>query len=206
VSPGKVGVLPYDLDFPYTHSLTGHFVLGLVTAATYFCYRAFIRPRTRGPALDGTRYILYESFMLGVLVFSHWFMDLPVRRGGAAGDGILLWMSEDNKPSNRYGRGAFDSRWATLIIELLFFLPGWAVYRHVTQPVVRGGRPQPPTLSHLVTALWATHLLLIFAPKAVYDSSIPLMLTVWLSVSLGLAVLAHTVDKNRIPLLDHKQM
>jgi uncharacterized membrane protein len=208
VNKSKVGVLPYDLDFPYTHSLTGHFVLGLIVAALYFGCRSFMRTQTRGPQLDkdSFRNIAYESFMLGLLVFVHWFMDLPVRRGGSAGDGILLWFSEGNKASNRYGRGWFDSPLATILIEIVFFVPGYVVYKSITRRRTELPRPKDSLvakldLNHFVIALWVTHLIFILAPKVIYDNFVIPLMIVWIAVSAGLAILAHIVDHNRFTII-----
>jgi hypothetical protein len=116
IAPGDTAFTPLDFyDYPWTHSLVTGIGWGLVL--TVVVYLATKYPR--------------GALVAGVLVVSHWLLDavahrpdLPLVPGGETRVGLGLWNSV---PS-------------TVLVELLLFGIGVALYLRATRAVDRIGR------------------------------------------------------------------
>jgi len=158
VVPGLMVMSPLEfVSYPWSHSLAMAVVWGVLVAAIYFAVRKYGR----------------GSLMLGALVVSHWFLDLPVHQKD-----LPLWPGV----SPKYGWGLWNVPVATYIIEFTIFLAGVSAYTRITRPVDRIGRwgwwiyvtllailyvasngPPPPSVSALA---WTSMGIWLFVPWA----------------------------------------
>jgi hypothetical protein len=110
IDPGNTAFTPFDFyDYPWSHSLVGNLVLGLVMGAAYFALRR---------SLTG-------AAVVGAGVVSHWVLDaithrpdLPLYPGGGARVGLGLW----------------NSLLGTVVVELGVFVLAVVLYARVTTP------------------------------------------------------------------------
>jgi membrane-bound metal-dependent hydrolase YbcI (DUF457 family) len=99
VVPGLMAANPLDFAFyPYSHSLVGAIAWSVLLGGLYYAMRRY----RRGAAV------------VGLLVLSHWFLDLPMHRPD-----LPLWPGSDVK----FGLGAWRSIPLTIVIELAVFVP-----------------------------------------------------------------------------------
>lgn len=116
IQPGITTVTPLDFaHYPYSHSLLAL----LIWAAAFALGYKLIR-----------KSLVVSAIVIGVLVLSHWFLDLLVHRPD-------LPLTFTGKA--RYGFGLWNSMPATLVIELILFLGGAAIYARVTKARDRWG-------------------------------------------------------------------
>lgn len=109
IAPGITKAAPFDFQYyPYSHSLVALALWGVLVGLTY---RLAVRT-TWGAAL-----------VLGLVVLSHWFLDLIVHRPDLP---IVPW----NGP--KVGLGLWNSLSATLAVEYLLFAAGVWVYLKAT--------------------------------------------------------------------------
>jgi len=109
IDPGNTVFTPLDLhDYPISHSLLTVIGWSALFGAIYFG----LKRSTRG------------AIVLGVALFSHWFLDfithrpdLPLYPGSATSVGLGLW----------------NSIAGTIIVEGLLFIVGVAIYTRVTK-------------------------------------------------------------------------
>jgi hypothetical protein len=159
IVPGLMTMSPLEFTFyPYSHSLLMAIVWGVLIAAIYFAYRRYGR----------------GALILGALVVSHWFLDLPMH----ARD-LPLWPGAG---SPKYGWGLWHETAITYIIEFTIFLAGVSAYTRITRPIDRIGRwgwwayaallavlyvtsngPPPPSVNALA---WTTLGIWLFVPWA----------------------------------------
>lgn len=117
IVPGLMTMSPLDfVYYPWSHSLLMAIVWGVLVAAIYFAVRKYGR----------------GALMLGVLVVSHWFLDLPVHQKD-----LPLWPGD---ASPKFGWGLWNQGAATYIIEFTIFLAGVSTYTRATRPLDRIGR------------------------------------------------------------------
>ena len=117
IVPGLMAASPLDFtSYPYSHSLLMGIVWGVLVGALYFAFRKYGR----------------GALVLGALVVSHWFLDLPMHRKD-----LPLW---PGATSPKYGWGLWNSVGLTYIIELTIFLAGVSAYTRATRPLDRIGR------------------------------------------------------------------
>ena len=136
IDPGNTAFTPLDfISYPWTHSL----LLTAAWAVLFGLLYLSIRKDARG------------AIVVGVVVLSHWFLDLlahrpdlPLVPGGAV-----------------YGLGLWNSVPATLIVEGLLFAAGLAVYLRSTRAKDRAGAIG---LWALVVVLIASYLGAAFGP------------------------------------------
>jgi hypothetical protein len=115
IAPGITRVTPLDfVHYPISHSLLMLIGWGALFAVGDWAWR---RDR-RGAAV------------LGVLVVSHWGLDLVVHRPD-----LPLWPGG----ATRLGLGAWDSLPLTVLLELAALAGGLALYRRATRAVDRVG-------------------------------------------------------------------
>ena len=115
IAPGLMAANPLDfVYYPYTHSLAAAILWSLVLGTIYFTFR-------RDPR---------SAIIIGSLVLSHWILDLPMHRPD-----LQLWPGS----SIRVGLGAWNSIPLTIVLELVVFLGGLAIYLRTTRARDRVG-------------------------------------------------------------------
>ena len=159
VVPGYMTTSPLEfVSYPYSHSLLMSIVWGAVIGGMYYLLR-----RDR-----------HGSWVMGLLVVSHWFLDVPMH----ARD-LPLWPGAS---SPKVGWGWWNSIILTYLPELVIYATGLALYLRSTRATDRvgswglwayvlflavvffasGGSPPPSerTLAWMALAIW------IFVPWA----------------------------------------
>ena len=117
VLPGATKVTPLDfVHYPYSHSLLTMVGWGALLGIGYVLLR-----RAR----------VSTGVTLALLVVSHWVLDVVTHRPDMP---LTPWGSE------RLGLGLWNSRPGTLVVELILFLGGIALYARATEPRDRTGR------------------------------------------------------------------
>jgi len=169
VQPGATLMTPLDfVSYPYSHSLLALAVWGALFGAVY-------KIATRSRMLAGA--------VLGLLVPSHWFLDvlmhrpdLPITPAGTARHGLGLW----------------NSMGGTLAIELLLFLAGLVLYARATAARDRAGSIG---LWSLAVFLLVVYLASVFGPPPPGAAAVAWAAqAMWLLVAWGYWVDRHRVD------------
>ena len=107
VEPGNTVVTPLNfVSYPISHSMFGVLILGTLFGIVYY----LIKKNLRG------------SILLGVLVFSHWLLDLLTHRPD-----LQLFPWSDYK----VGLGLWNSFAGTVIVEGLIFAAGVFIFYKV---------------------------------------------------------------------------
>jgi membrane-bound metal-dependent hydrolase YbcI (DUF457 family) len=166
VVPGLMTVSPFDfMHYPFSHSLAMDFVWGLLLGLGYWLLR-----RNAGGAL-----------LVGVLVPSHWLLDLVVHRPD-----LPLFPGA----SPLLGLGLWKSMMGTQMVEALLFFGGLYMYLRNTQARNGVGRYG---MWGLVAFLLLVHVSSLLSPAPASTEAIgwggQLM---WLPI-----LLAYWVDRNR---------
>ena len=131
VAPGATAFTPLDFEhYPISHSLTMSIVWGAAFGGAYFLARRDLR----------------AAAVLGLLVFSHWFLDAVVHRPD-----LPLTLGGDA----RVGLGLWNSIPATLAVELAMFAAGVWLYVGATRARDRIGSVGFAAFSVLVLAIYA---------------------------------------------------
>jgi hypothetical protein len=116
IVPGLMAASPLDfVYYPFSHSLLMAIVWGLLMAGTYFLLRHYGR----------------GAVVMGVLVVSHWFLDLPMHRAD-----LPLWPGAN---SAKVGWGLWNSMAATIVLEFGIYAIGIALYLRATRARDRVG-------------------------------------------------------------------
>src|ERR1700694_2372461 len=127
IVPGITASNPLDLYYmPYTHSLAAAILLA---GAAIVC----------GKPLRGVR-DWSAAVLVGVAVFSHWFLDFLVHRPDLA-----LY---DNRA--KVGLGLWNHPVIALSLEALFLFGGMVLYLRRTKPLTTIGRVGPPIFGVLI--------------------------------------------------------
>ncbi|HEX6628724.1 MAG TPA: metal-dependent hydrolase [Gemmatimonadaceae bacterium] len=108
-----------DLQFvyyPFSHSLLMAIVWGALVGGGYFVFRRYRR----------------GAWVVGLLVVSHWFLDLPMHQKD-----LPLW---PGAASPKFGWGLWNSLSLTYIIEFTILLVGISAYNRMTRPADQIGR------------------------------------------------------------------
>ncbi|HEY1250795.1 MAG TPA: metal-dependent hydrolase [Thermoanaerobaculia bacterium] len=166
IQPGNTRMTPMDFDdYPYSHSLLALAIWGLLVGGTYLVLRKDRR----------------AAMVLALGVLSHWFLDvlmhrpdMPLRPGDAPKVGLSVW----NHPA------------LTVILELLVYGVGLAVYVRTTRAVDRTGRWALWSLVILLAVLWAGS---VFGPPPPDERAVSLTgLAMWLFIPWG-----YWIDRHR---------
>ena len=137
IDPGNTVVTPLDLhDYPYTHSLLMSLVWSAVFGALYWAKTRY----TRG------------AVVVAAGVFSHWVLDFVTHRPD-----MPLYPGS----TTYVGMGLWNSRLATLVIEVALFIAGVAIYARATRPRNRRGAI---ALWTLVGFLFLFYFMNLFGP------------------------------------------
>jgi membrane-bound metal-dependent hydrolase YbcI (DUF457 family) len=116
IVPGLMTMSPLEfVYYPWSHSLVMALVWGVLVGALYFAFRKYGR----------------GALVLGALVVSHWFLDLPMHQKD-----LPLWPGT----SPKFGWGLWNEFAVTYIIEFTIFLAGVSAYTRMTRPLDRIGR------------------------------------------------------------------
>jgi hypothetical protein len=110
IVPGITAVNPFDLyDYPFSHGLLANVVMAILFGGFYF----LIKKDTR------------SSIVLGLVVLSHWVLDVISHRPDMA-----LIGNEGPK----VGLGLWNSFAGSVAVELVLFLAGLILYLRATKP------------------------------------------------------------------------
>jgi len=167
IRPGLMAASPFDfIYYPFSHSLLALVLLGLVLGLVY----GFVQRNWRG------------ALLVGLLVPSHWLLDLVVHRPD-----LPLY---PGLSSPKEGLGLWQNLPATVFVELVLLAVGlWLYVRH-TKPQNRTGRF---ALWGLIIFLVVVYLGAAFGPPPASVAALAWSSqTLWLTVLLG-----YWVDANR---------
>jgi hypothetical protein len=170
VEPGNTVVTPLDfVSYPLSHSLLAAVGWALLFAAVYWF-------ATR----NGT-----GTFFVGFLVLSHWLLDAVVHRPD-----LPLYPGSDRM----FGMGLWNSLTGTLLMEVLLFLWGLALYRTTTRARDAVGTYAFRTLIFFLLLVYLGSVLGPPPPDSHYVAVVAL--AQWL-----LILWAYWVDRHREPPL-----
>jgi hypothetical protein len=150
---------PLDFTYyPFSHSLLMAVVWGALIGGIYIALRRYPR----------------GAWVVGLLVVSHWFLDLPMHRPD-----LPLWPGAS---SPTFGWGVWNSLAVTYIVEFTIYAVGVSMYARATRPRDRIGSwglwayvavlaiifiasngPPPPSVRALA---WTTLGVWLFVPWA----------------------------------------
>ena len=168
IDPGNTAVTPLDFQsYPYSHSLVALAGWAVLAAVTYKLVR-------RSPPVAALGAI-------AVLVLSHWVLDvvshgpdMPITIGGTAKIGLGLW----------------NSRPATILVELAMLLAGVVLYIRATRPIDRIGMF---ALHGLILFLLVINVANMFGPPPPSVAAVAWSAqAVWLIVAWG-----YWIDRHR---------
>ena len=117
VVPGLMAANPLDFEsYPWSHSLLMAIVWSVLVGALYASWRKYRQ----------------GGIVVGLLVLSHWLLDLPMHRPD-----LPLWPGAS---SPKVGLGLWNSLPASVVVEVALFVFGVVVYERATRSVDRIGR------------------------------------------------------------------
>jgi len=139
ITPGLMAANSLDfVSYPYSHSLLTAIAWGLIVCASYYALK-----HAKGGYFAVER-VRSHSVILGLLVISHWFLDLPMHRPDLPlAPGL----------ATKAGFGLWNSIPITLAVELLLFGAGLVLYLRSTRARDRAGN----------VGLWAMVAFLLIA-------------------------------------------
>lgn len=167
VAPGLMAANPLDFEYyPYSHSLAGAIVWSILLGGIYYAVRHDRR----------------SAGVVGLLVFSHWILDVPMHRPD-----LPLWPGS----ATRVGLGAWRSIPLTIVLELAVLGFGLVVYLRATRARDRIG----------IWALWTMVALLVLIFVSGFTTAPPPngravalgALGLWLFVPFG-----YWIDRHRV--------
>lgn len=137
IESGNTAVTPLNfISYPISHSMFGVIIWGILFGIVYY----LIKKNLRG------------SILLGVLVFSHWLLDLLTHRPD-----LQLFPWSDYK----VGLGLWNSFYGTVIVEGLIFTAGVFIFYKVSKPQ---SNSKKILFWSLVTFLTAVYIMNLFGP------------------------------------------
>jgi hypothetical protein len=169
IQPGATAMTPLAfVSYPYSHSLTALAGWGILLGGAY---------------VAATRSRLVAGVILGLLVVSHWLLDVVTHRAD---------MPLTLTGPTRLGLGLWNSIPATVIVEMLLFAAGIALYRRAT---VARDRLGSVALWSLVVFLGLVYFASVFGPPPPDARTVGWSaMAMWLLVGWG-----YWVDRHRFP-------
>jgi membrane-bound metal-dependent hydrolase YbcI (DUF457 family) len=166
IDPGNTAVTPLNFEhYPISHSMFGVLIWALLFGVVYY----LIKKNT------------LNAIWLGLLVFSHWLLDLFTHRPDLP---LFPWTDK------MVGFGLWNSVVGTMILELSIFGIGLYFYLSITKPKNKKGIVG---LWLLIVFLIVIYLSNIFGPPPPKAEPIAYLgLAQWL-----LIIWAYWIDKNR---------
>ena len=166
IDPGNTVITPLDfVHYPITHSLLAVLIWGFILGSVYYFIKKDIK----------------NAIWMGVLVFSHWILDLITHRPD-----LLLIPGIDF----RVGLGLWNSMAGTLILEGSIFILGIYFYLKTTGAKNKTGSM---ALWSLVGFLAIIYMGNLFGPPPPSAKTIGVLgLSQWLLVAWG-----YWIDRNR---------
>lgn len=166
IQPSATAVTPLNFTYyPFTHSLVGVIVWAILFGLVYFIIKKNIK----------------VSIILGLLVISHWFLDLLVHIPDLPifpGEGIKV------------GLGLWNNFMATVLLEILIFGIGAYLYLSVTKSKNKTGTY---SLIGLITFLILIYAANLFSPPPDSVKAIGILGNAqWLIILWG-----YWIDRNR---------
>lgn len=173
-NPELAGFTPIDLYFmPYTHSLAGSAAWAIAAAVVTAMFT---------PA--GRRFV--DGLIVGLLVLSHWFLDLIVHRRD------LALVHDDG---DKLGYGLWDQPAVVVPLELGLLFAGFALFMAATRPRGVFGIVMPWAALALLVGVQGINWFTPPAPDAATFSGMGL------AAYLLLAGVAWLVDRSRASTL-----
>ena len=167
INPVNTGLTPLNfVYYPFSHSLLAAIVWAFIFGLIYYLIKKDLR----------------SAIWCGLLVPSHWILDLIVHRPD-----LPLWPGHG---SPMFGLGLWSSIYGTIIIEVGIFLVGVYLYSKTTEPKNKTGSI---SLWILVIFLLLVYFMNIFGPP---PNSIDAIGYVGLSQFILIAW-GYWIDKNR---------
>jgi hypothetical protein len=173
IDPGNTEFTPLNfIYYPFSHSFLGVLIWSAAFAAVYYLIRKNYK----------------TALLLGVLVMSHWILDLITHRPD-----LPLTFSNETKA----GFGLWNSFWISLLLEGIIFTAGSLLYFNVTKA---GGKKGNIIIWTLLIFLAVVFLMNAFGPPPPDEKSIAVVsLSLWLVVAWG-----YWADRHRTVLLNIK--
>jgi len=171
IDPGNTVVTPLDFtSYPFTHSLLGVLVWSVLFAGVYFALRKSAR----------------SALVLGMLVLSHWVLDLIVHRPDLP---LVPW------GHIRVGMGLWNSLPFTVLLEGSFFALGALLYLKGTRALNTRGMLSFWGLMVFLLLMYAMNLLGPPPPSVTLIGYLGLLQ--WLLIAWG-----YWIDRNRTTVLE----
>jgi membrane-bound metal-dependent hydrolase YbcI (DUF457 family) len=166
IDPGNTVVTPLNfINYPFSHSLIGVLIWAILFGGVYYIIKKDLK----------------VAIWLGVLVCSHWILDLITHRP----DLPLLFNNE-----TMVGMGLWNSLIATIIVEGSIFAAGIYFYMKVTSSNNRTGTIALWSLIGFLAIIYISNL---FGPPPPSEGPIGIIgLSQWLIIAW-----AYWIDKNR---------
>lgn len=168
IEPGITAMAPLRFtDYPITHSMFMALLWGIVFGAVYF----LIKRKNR------------EALILGLIVFSHWILDLLVHIPD-----LPLFPGS----STFLGFGLWNYKWLAILLEMIVFLTGLLFYLQTTKAKNKSGRYGFWAMIIFLLAIYVSNLLGPPPPnvKAIaWAGELQWIFVIW----------AYWIDKNRVP-------
>jgi len=175
IEPGNTRMTPMDFfDYPFSHSLLALLIWGLLVGGT-FAQVGKRRATTRSVAI-----------VLAAGVLSHWFLDALVHRPD-----MPLWPVPGAGGGPKVGLSVWNHPVLTVVLEILVYGLGLAVYLKTTRAADRTGRWALWSLVVFLAVLWVASVL---GPPPPSERAVEWTgLAMWLFVPWG-----YWIDRHRV--------
>ena len=171
IEPGNTAVTPLNfISYPYSHSLFGVLIWAILLAAVYYSLKKNFR----------------TSLLLGLLVLSHWILDLFTHRPDLQ---LLPWSDF------KVGLGLWNSVALTIIVEGLIFILGAYFYLSATKSENKKGSYSLWSLLIFLTLIYIMNI--VGTPPPDINAIAIAGLFQWLIVAWG-----YWIDRNRSTALN----
>jgi membrane-bound metal-dependent hydrolase YbcI (DUF457 family) len=157
IESGNTAVTPLNfISYPISHSMAAVIFWGILFGVVYYLFKKNLR----------------GSILLGVLVFSHWLLDLLTHRPDLQ---VFPWSDY------KVGLGLWNSFSGTLIVETLIFIGGIFIYYKTAKPQ---NRTRQILFWSLIIFLAAIYAMNLFGPPPPSEGPIAIAgLSQWLLIA-----------------------